>query len=35
MEGTLAQLGADHYAHRYLNFWRRTPGAVEWLSARL
>ena len=23
---------AVHYAHRYLNQWRRTPGAVEWLA---
>jgi tetratricopeptide (TPR) repeat protein len=26
---------AIHYAHRYLNHWRRTPGAVEWLKSRL
>ncbi len=24
---------AIHYAHRYLNHWRRTPGAVEWLKS--
>ena len=23
---------AVHYAHRYLNHWRRTPGAVAWLA---
>ena len=23
---------AVHYAHRYLNQWRRTPGAVAWLT---
>jgi tetratricopeptide (TPR) repeat protein len=26
---------AVHYAHRYLNHWRRTPGAVEWLKSKL
>jgi tetratricopeptide (TPR) repeat protein len=26
---------AVHYAHRYLNHWRRTPGAVEWLRGKL
>jgi tetratricopeptide (TPR) repeat protein len=25
---------AIHYAHRYLNHWRRTPGAVEWLKSK-
>lgn len=25
---------AQHYAARYLNFWRRTPGAVEWLAGQ-
>ncbi len=25
---------AAHYAHRYLNHWRRTPGAVEWLKRK-
>ena len=25
---------AIHYAHRYLNHWRRTPGAVDWLAER-
>ncbi len=24
---------AVHYAHRYLNHWRRMPGAVEWLAS--
>jgi hypothetical protein len=23
---------AVHYAHRYLNHWRGTPGAVAWLE---
>jgi tetratricopeptide (TPR) repeat protein len=23
---------AIHYAHRYLNHWRKTPGAVDWLA---
>ncbi|MBP7691422.1 MAG: tetratricopeptide repeat protein [Anaerolineales bacterium] len=26
---------AVQYAHRYLNHWRRTPGAVEWLKSKL
>jgi hypothetical protein len=26
---------AIHYAHRYLNHWRKTPGAVEWLASRM
>jgi tetratricopeptide (TPR) repeat protein len=26
---------AVHYAHRYLNHWRRTPGAVEWMKSKL
>jgi tetratricopeptide (TPR) repeat protein len=24
---------AIHYAHRYLNYWRKTPGAVDWLAS--
>ena len=24
---------AIHYAHRYLNHWRKTPGAVAWLGS--
>ncbi len=24
---------AIHYAHRYLNHWRKTPGAVAWLAS--
>jgi hypothetical protein len=26
---------AAHYADHYLNHWRRTPGAVEWLKSKL
>jgi tetratricopeptide (TPR) repeat protein len=26
---------AMHYAHRYLNHWRRTAGAVEWLKSKV
>jgi hypothetical protein len=26
---------AQHYAARYLNHWRRTPGALDWLRARV
>lgn len=26
---------AAHYAAEHLNYWRRTPGAVEWLKSRL
>lgn len=25
---------AQHYAARYLNLWRQTPGAVEWLAGQ-
>jgi hypothetical protein len=26
---------AQHYAARYLNAWRRTPGALDWLQSHL